>query len=177
MWTSAKRNLRYNQTIPRPAGLINGQSLGAVSGMKFGLSTVRLSGCEIIAVYNALLLCGKPKQFCEVAYYMERFCVLAGFWGTNVFALGRCTAHFGVHAEAVRRRGDLEHALEEGQICLFVYWTGKRFFSSVHTVCIQAAGDRLQVYNAYNRCGHAVRTTARDYLYPRRMILGYIIKT
>lgn len=172
-----KRNYRYNQTIPLPAGLINGQSLGAVSGMKFGLAAVRLSGCEIIAVYNALMLSGKPQPFREIACYMERYRVLAGFWGTNIFALGRCTGKFGVQAERVRQRSALEYALTEGKICLFVYWTGKRLLSSIHTVCMQAKGDQLWIYNASNRCGHAVQANMADYFSQRTMILGYIINT
>ena len=64
------RNLKYNEEIPLPAGLIHGQSLGAVSGMKFGLSTVSYSGCEVIAVYNALLLSGRHLPFPVIARYM-----------------------------------------------------------------------------------------------------------
>ena len=50
-----KQNYKYNREIPLPAGLIHGQSLGAVSGMKFGLSNMSRSGCEVIAIYNALI--------------------------------------------------------------------------------------------------------------------------
>jgi len=74
-----KKNYKYNREIPLPAGLIHGQSLGAVSGMKFGLSNMSRSGCEVIAVYNALLLHGRPADFIEIAHYMERFRVLLGF--------------------------------------------------------------------------------------------------
>ena len=83
-----KQNFRFNREIPLPEGLINGQALGAVSGMKFGLSNMGRSGCEVIAVYNSLLLHRRPVPFLEVARYMERFRVLFGFWGANFLFLG-----------------------------------------------------------------------------------------
>lgn len=52
----------YNP-IPLSDELMNGQSLGAVSGMKFGLGTIGKCGCEVIAVYNMLLLSGMPQPY------------------------------------------------------------------------------------------------------------------
>ncbi|MBR6718899.1 MAG: hypothetical protein IKI77_11235 [Oscillospiraceae bacterium] len=172
----SRRNFRYNQTIPLPEGLINGQSLGAVSGMKFGLSNMSRSGCEVIAVYNALLLHHLPAPFLDIARYMERFRVLMGFWGTNFFALGHCLKRYGLHAKRVRKPDAVQQALESGKVCLYVYWCGKRLRSSVHTVCLQKHGTAMRVYNAYNRCGHPVTAKYEDYLEKRRMIFGYIIE-
>ena len=171
----SRRNFRYNQTIPLPEGLINGQSLGAVSGMKFGLSNMSRSGCEVIAVYNALLLHHLPAPFLDIARYMERFRVLMGFWGTNFFALGRCLRHYGLHAERVRQPEPVEQALNAGKTVVYVYWCGKRFRSSVHTVCLRRHGSHLHVYNAYNRCGHVYTAKYEDYLQKGKMIFGYII--
>ena len=169
------RNYEHNQKIPLPEGLINGQSLGAVSGMKFGRSTVSYSGCEVIAVYNALLLTGHPTGFCEVARYMERFRVLIGFWGTNFLMLGHCLRHFGLRQRCVRSRERLRRALDAGQICLFVYWVRKRFRSPVHTVCIrQEAGGMLAVYNLYNNCGTVIHMP-REKLLQSNRILAYCI--
>lgn len=172
----AFQNYRHNQEIPLPAGLINGQSLGAVSGMKFGLSSMSRSGCEVIAVYNALLLHGRETPFCEIARYMERFRVLLGFWGTNFLSLGHCLKHYGLHTKRVRRPDDAERALQNGQTVVYVYWVGKRLRSSVHTVVLQMGRDVLLVYNAFNRCGHTVHARPEDYLRKRRMIFGYVIE-
>ena len=171
-----KQNYKHNREIPLPDGLINGQALGAVSGMKFGLSNMSRSGCEVIAVYNALLLHHKPAQFLEIARYMERFRVLWGFWGTNFLSLGHCLKRFGLRAKRVRRREKLIAALETGHTVLYVYWCGKRFRSSVHTVVLQKRAEQLLVYNAFNRCDHIFRTGFTEYLGGRRMIFGYIIE-
>ena len=170
-----KKNYKYNREIPLPAGLINGQALGAVSGMKFGLSNMSRSGCEVIAVYNALLLHEKPAHFLEIARYMERYRVLWGFWGTNFLTLGRCLRHFGLSSVRVRRKERLIAALEAGKTVMYVYWCGKRFRSSVHTVILQKRADALLVYNAFTRCGHVFRTGFTEYLGGRRMIFGYSI--
>ena len=170
----SKRNYRHNEKIPLPAGLINGQSLGAVSGMKYGFSTVSYSGCECIAVYNALQLSGKPRPFAEVARYMERFRVMAGFWGANFLSLGHCLKHFGLPAKRVRSREKLRAAIGSGKVCLVVYWVGKRFRSAVHTVCVRLdhTGE-VCVCNMYNNCGTVLYEPAADY--PRKkLIFAYI---
>lgn len=170
----SSRNYRHNAKIPLPAGLINGQSLGAVSGMKYGFSTVSYSGCECIAVYNALLLAGIPQPFPEIVRYMERFRVLLGFWGTNFLSLGFCLRHFGLKAKRIRSRAKLRAALTPGRICLVVYWTGRRFASPVHTVCLHGGEEgTVSVCNLYNNCGHAVRERAEEF--PRRgLIFAYV---
>ena len=170
-----KQNYKYNREIPLPAGLINGQSLGAVSGMKYGLSSISRSGCEVIAVYNALLLHERPAPFIEIARYMERFRVLLGFWGTNFLSLGHCLRHFGLPAKRVRSRMKIAAALETGKSVVYVYWTGRRFRSSVHTVVLQKHGNELLVYNAYNNCGHTFRKDYRPNLHGKRTIIGYTI--
>ncbi len=172
-----KQNYRFNREIPLPEGLINGQALGAVSGMKFGLSNMRRSGCEVIAVYNSLLLHRRPVPFLEIARYMERFRVLFGFWGTNFLFLGRCLKHYGLQSKRVRAPEKVMQALTNGKTVVYVYWVKKRFRSAVHTVVLQMSGDTLSVYNAYNQCGHVLKIQAEDYLGNRKMIFGYIIES
>lgn len=168
------RNHRHNKAMPLPERLINGQSLGDISRMKFGLSTISYSGCEVIAVYNALLLAGKPQPFPDIARYMERFRVLGGFWGTNFLALGRCLRRFGLPAKWVRRRAKLLAGLEAGRICLMVYWTGRRFLSPVHTVCIRRSGaETVAVYNQYNNCDRVLDEPTEQFL-AKRLIVVYV---
>ncbi len=171
------RNYEHNQKIPLPAEPINGQSLGAVSDMKYGRSTVSYSGCEVIAVYNALWLAGTPHPFPEIARYMERFRILFGYWGANLFLLGHCLRHYGLYAKRVRRQRKITEALANGQTALLVYWVGKRFRSPVHTVCIRAghAGHTGQicVYNQYNNCDHAVHLT-EDALFEKHVLFAYL---
>ncbi len=171
-----KQNFRFNREIPLPEGLINGQALGAVSGMKFGLSNMGRSGCEVIAVYNSLLLHRRPVPFLEVARYMERFRVLFGFWGANFLFLGHCLKHYGLRSKRVRAPQKVMDALMNRKTVVYVYWVKKRFRSSVHTVVLQMSRDDLCVYNAYNQCGNVLHIQAEKYLCNRKMIFGYIIE-
>lgn len=169
------RNYEHNHKIPLPAEPINGQSLGAVSGMKFGRSTVSYSGCEVIAVYNALLLEHRHKPFCEIARYMERFRILLGFWGANLFLLGHALRHYGLRAKRVRRRERVMEALQNGQTCLLIYWVGKVLRSPVHTVCIRQAEDgQICVYNQYSNVDRALLFSP-DALFAKRMLFSYLI--
>lgn len=162
----------YNP-IPLSDELMNGQSLGAVSGMKFGLGTIGKCGCEVIAVYNMLLLSGMPQPFPKVAACMRKYAMLFGLWGTNPFVLGRCMRKFGLEPKKLRRPDDVRRALEAGNRCIYVYWTKRRLFSAIHTVCMERKQGRLYVYNAYNRVGHAYVTTPDAYFQGRRMLTAY----
>lgn len=54
--------------------------------IKFGISTMKFSGCEIIAAYNALLSLGREmteKEMAElISTFERRGAVLWGYWGT-----------------------------------------------------------------------------------------------
>ena len=168
------RNYEHNRRISLPDGLLNGQALGAVSGMKYGRSTVSYSGCECIAVYNALLLNGTPVPFADVVRYMERFRVLFGFWGTNFLALGHCLKHFGLRVRRYRFRRRILEAIQPDSPALMVYWTKRRFASSVHTVCVRLCGDDLlEVYNAYNSCKGPIREPLHEFM-RKKLIFAYI---
>lgn len=171
-----RRNLRHNQNITLPDGLLNGQGLGELGKMKYGCSTVSYSGCEVIAVYNAQLFLKGKADFCETARYMERFRVLLGFWGSCFLTLGICLRHFGLTARGTRSRRKMLAALQAGQPCLFVYWTGKRFRSSVHTVLIAPEEEaQVRIYNLYNNCDHPVDRPREEFI-GGRMIVGYIMQ-
>ena len=49
-----KKNYEVNKNISLPDSFINGQALGAVSRMRYGLFPMSYNGCEIIAAYNFL---------------------------------------------------------------------------------------------------------------------------
>ena len=168
------RNYEHNRQIKLPDGLLSGQGLGRLAEMRYGRSTVSYSGCECIAVYNALMMNGTPVPFAEVARYMERFRVLFGFWGTNFLALGHCLRHFGLRTKRYRSRKKIAAALSPGMPALLVYWTKRRFASSVHTVCVRLCdAETVEILNAYNTCAHPVREKLCDVL-RKKLIFAYI---
>lgn len=143
-----KKNYQLNMSMPQPecGKMINGQALGEVANLKYGLFTMSLNGCEVIAVCNALCYLGKPQPIVEIARFMERYSVLLGLCGCNVYRVGRGLAKFGAEFEKVREIGD-------ARAFVISYWTGRPLMSSIHTVfCTQENGE-ITVYNRSNGCG------------------------
>ena len=145
---SRRYNLRHNTERteqPEFGRMINGQGLGLVSEMRYGICHMSFNGCEVIAVHNALVSLGKPQRLSDIAFYMERFRVLMGFFGCNAYCLGRALKHFGADCKRSRSIGDAESFI-------FTYWTKTPFLSSIHTVFCVRTDKGIAVYNNYNNC-------------------------
>lgn len=125
--------------------MINGQALGDVSKIKYGLFRMSFNGCEVIAVCNALEYLGSKITVERVSRYMRRYCVLFGLFGCNVYCIGRALKHFGADCRRVR-------SAEDAKAFIISSWTGKPFLSSIHTVFCVNEGGSIRVYNRYNSC-------------------------
>ncbi|WP_298529154.1 hypothetical protein [uncultured Ruminococcus sp.] len=145
------RNYRHNCKccgLPEKGEMINGQALGAVSQLRYGLCRMSFNGCEVISVYNALTYLGKAAPLPEIALYMERFRMLMGVFGCYAGRIGRALEKFGAeYVRADKYRGE--------KAFIVSYWTGRPFLSSIHTVfCVREEGG-IRVYNRYNNRGEA----------------------
>lgn len=162
-------NVQKSENI-KSGQMINGQALGAVSEMRYGICCMSFNGCEVISVYNALVYMKREKPLYEIAFYMERFRMLAGFFGCNVFKVGKALEHYGIN---YMRSGEIGSA----EIFIVSYWTGKRFLSSIHTVfCIRTA-DGINIYNRYNNCPEVRRCKENSEIAePEKIIVVYVIK-
>lgn len=141
----AERNLCLNKKYRdffQGDRLINGQGLEKTSEMHYGLCRMGYNGCGIIAVYNALTYIEKKQPLSDIAYHMERYRMLFGILGCNPYRLGKALSHYGA---AFERFGDSEAFIVS-------YWTGIRFFSSIHTVFCVKTSDGINVYNKFNNC-------------------------
>ena len=123
--------------------MINGQGLGDVSKLRYGLCPMSFNGCEVISVYNALQYIGKPQKLQDIAFFLEKYRMLLGFFGCNMFRLGKALEKFGADYE----RCDSVKGLPA---FIVSFWTGKPFLSTVHTVFCVREKDRICVYNRYN---------------------------
>lgn len=127
--------------------MINGQAVDYVSGMRYGICRMSFNGCEVIAVHNALVYLKKARPVYEIARYMERFRMLAGFFGCNPFKIGKALDYFGV--EYVKSR-----KIENSGVFIVSFWTGRHFLSTIHTVFCVRNKTGILVYNQYNNCPH-----------------------
>ena len=134
---------------------INGQMRSATRDIPYGLATIGLAGCEVIAVYNSMITLGNPQPFNEVADYFEDNGMFAsGFFGTHVNALPEYFTDRGYSVTEVRLiSGEscikFDKAFAKGTTAIFSFYTGDGL--NVHTVSISHADDgRIIVYNDNN---------------------------
>ncbi len=171
----SKRNYNRNINMAQPlfGEMINGQALGSVSKLRYGLFPMSFNGCEVISVHNALVYLGRPAAICEIARYMEKFKVLLGLFGCNVYRIGKALEHFGVKYDVVKKIEETENA----GAFIISSWTGRRLLSSVHTVfCVRKQG-KIHVFNRFNGCGDVKVYDSPETIFKgRKMIRIYIIK-
>ena len=103
----AKSNYEKNHKIE--AGLIEKQykhkyitDQSKLSSLKFGKSDMAYAGCELIAIYNAILLkTKKAVSLSKIIYQCEisGYSTLhkdSGMWGTNPYKIGNLLTKFGI---------------------------------------------------------------------------------
>ena len=168
-----KYNLRHNKErlkSPESGKMINGQGLGLVAKFRYGICPMSFNGCEVIAVHNALVYMKKPRPLFEIAFYMERFRMLFGFFGCNPFGIGKALRHFGINSTR-------SHSTEDAKAFIMTFWTKRPFLSEIHTVFCVRTAHGIAVYNRYNNCPD-VRycRTAEELTGKRKPITVYIIE-
>lgn len=170
---SRRYNLRHNTeraAPPETGKMINGQALGAVSELRYGICHMSFNGCEVIAVHNALVYLGIPKPLAEIAFYMERFRILLGFFGCDPFKIGRALRYFGAENTRTKTPGD-------AKAFIITFWTGIPFLSSVHTVFCIRTDKEIEVYNRYNSShGVSLCNTLEEVAGKRKTIAVYVLK-
>jgi len=168
--TTRKANYDHNLACKLGDRMINGQGMGDVSKLKYGLCHMSFNGCEVISVYNALRYVGKPQPLQEVAYFLEKYRMLLGFFGCNMFRLGNALEKFGAEYERISEVGDTP-------AFIISFWTGRPFLSSAHTVFCVREGKRIKVYNRYNNCDTARYVDSPEKIYGKhKPLVIYAIK-
>ena len=167
------RNIRFNASVqpPETGRMINGQALGAVAGLRYGLCRMSFNGCEVIAVHNALVYMGMPRPIAEIAGFMERYRMLIGIFGCSPYKTGKALQHFGCECERIK-------TADGAGAFIMTFWTGRPFLSSLHTVFCVREGERIRVYNLYNDCAESrVFSDIESFAGKRRPVAVYAVGT
>ena len=157
-----------------PAGRLNGQGLGTLSGLPYGAWNMGNNGCEVIAVYNALLVLQRPVPLPEIAAALERRGLLFnGFGGTNLTAVAAYLRGQGVEVTILRRRdrAKFDASLALSDCAILSYWTGPKLrredgsWNTLHTVSVQRGFAGVEICNYANDwpAPHSARSV-EDYL-------------
>lgn len=146
-----RRNLAFNRQF-EVDGFINGQGLSPVKDMRYGVSTVQRAGCGVIAVYNALLLLGRPQPFYDVIAWGDReAAALFGLLGTLPWKAKDLFRGLGCTVSAVRDPAQFDCCARQADVCLFTYWNRRGSIrQGMHTVCLRYWSGAVEVYNLSN---------------------------
>ncbi len=134
---------------PCPGTFLENQN--AFGSAPFGRSTVRRAGCEVIAVYNALLaLTGKaPPLEALVRRFARDGMLLGGRWGTAPGALRDYFRGAGFAAEQTHDVPAFDAlAARHGAALLTVYNDGEDIAQGIHTVCLTRSPAGYVAHNA-----------------------------
>lgn len=151
--------------------MINGQGLGEVSQLKYGLFPMSFNGCEVIAVHNALEYLGIPQNIRTVRDFMKRYIVLFGLFGCNIYCLGGALKHFGAEYSK-------DSSADGAKAFIISSWTGKPFLSTIHTVfCVRCDDNKIKVYNSYNNLpSEKIYDSCNDIFGGRKPLIIYKLK-
>ena len=165
---------RRNLGCAPPRGLILSQWW--LPDYRVGLGRFGRVGCEICAVYNVLLRCGKAVPLWEIidSFTARRSLMLLGLGGTDPFTIGPWLAARGVTAQLYGGRRAFDAfcaAARQDGLYIVSYWTRPW---NLHTVAFAVRCGVVEVWNA----GQPRRRGAVEDIAPhlrRRFILGYRI--
>ena len=172
-----KLNFKHNSEIELPDDFINGQGVGPVSEMKYGICTMAWNGCEMIAIYNAMRKLGKKVELRDVAREMYPISQVAlGFFGSNVYVLGRYFKKRGIPYTSTLSYNNFFNQLKEHKCGICSFWNRRVLFGSLHTVMVEFKDGEYVVYNRSNGKTEPVGLPFRGMLTKKKLfIIGYLI--
>lgn len=138
-------------------GILNGQDREGLRDLHFGFARVGRTGCESIAVYNALQCLGLAHPLAEVIRDMERggYMRLWGHMGAAPWFQPLLRRYGAVSRAANPRRLQRmaeNGSLPEGSVFLFSLWNDRlRFYRGLHTFAGVWAPDGRPGWVIFNR--------------------------
>ncbi|MCF0151143.1 MAG: hypothetical protein HUJ80_07020 [Firmicutes bacterium] len=154
------------QEGPQAAFLLRQHTGGPADELRFGLAPMSGVGCEIMACFNAMLLCGKtPHLPSLIRDFEHRGCSLLGFLGTAPAAVHRRLCNEGLQAELLwaplyEVGGDesfgavppvWEDHLKTHTCVIITFWWPQRY--GIHTVMLQKDPSGQEGLCAWNYRG------------------------
>ena len=171
-------NFLYNKANDIKWGLINGQGLGKVSRLKYGLFRMAYNGCEVIAVYNALQLKGKGLPISLVAFEMEinGSSMLYGVFGSNPHFIGNYLYFHKIRYTKATSVNAMKKLIRNNGVYIITYWTGRAWRTAIHTVAFKYRNGLYTVYNDSNKWPNVAYYRSFPALYSGgSFIMGYYL--
>jgi len=132
---------------------IDNQNGEPIASMQYGLHDMRYNGCEMIAVYNALLALEQPKDLSRIVYDFERRGAvwLEAEFGTKISQHVAYLRKEGLRVKEYRDAKAADKARRDGDVFILTYsWrtTGSRGWNiGIHTIMVRQVDGRLEAFN------------------------------
>ena len=170
-----EHNMRFD-----PDGFVLGQDTHPTSAMFYGLFPMGYNGCEVISVYNAMRLLGRPMPLSEVVRDFEKGLhpLLFGVFGTKPSRIGRFLKKKGFDVTKKYRLDKLSQLSHDGAVFIISFWTSPKLICTIHTIAVRCiASDKWEAYNLYNNTRSVrIKKSLADVIGDGRFICGYYVK-
>ena len=172
----AERNFEINSKCDAEPETASGNRLvcdqNGARGRSFvyGNFPARHNACEAIAVHNVKVLLGMPSTLSEtIARFQSlRAMIFSGFFGSNVFKIGRVLKFYGIKYKRIFRR----RRLKESGLFIISFWNEKPLKNGIHTVALTHGDGGYETYNLHGNGAVSAEDPAK---YGKRFITGYLI--
>ena len=150
--------------------LIVQQNTEEMRRIKYGAFPMSFNGCEIIAVYNALVMSGVKCDLQELidCFKKKHLMLLWGLFGSYVFGLHKVLQGYGIRAERVKLCD-----IKDDGLYIVSFWNRRPPWHGIHTVLTQVQGGKHITYNLYSNRG--VEPLSPGEYVGGRYIVGYKI--
>lgn len=172
-----KSNYEINKFIKLGDGTVNGQGVGPVSQMRYGLFPMSYNGCEMIAIYNFLLLEKMENPgLAEIAHEMyPKSGVLLGVFGSNPYQLHKYFDSRNIRVKRYYVLKNFFRQLESSKFGIISFWNSHHPFHGLHTVCVESTEKGIRVYNRSNKKDVPVDYKKyNEFVDQARFICGYL---
>ena len=148
-----------------------------MSNLRYGFFSMAWNGCEMIALYNAMVALGRPADLAEISREMyPKSSVAWGFFGSNPLLLDRYFKAHDVPFQKTYRFDAFFDALPDHACGVLSFWNARRVFGSLHTVMVKREGDRIIEYNKSNGRAYPVPHDTRFLVTCKKLfIVGYLL--
>ena len=174
-----KSNYEIKKYIKLGKGTVNGQGVGPVSQMRYGLFPMSYNGCEMIAIYNFLYLekIDNP-DLAKIAFEMyPKSGVLMGVFGSNPYLLHKYFDNRNIKIKRYYNIKSFFKQLESSKYGIVSFWNAYHPFHGLHTVCVESIKNGIRVYNRSNKKDVPVDyNDYSEFVDRARFICGYLFK-
>lgn len=159
-------------------GLITDQRM--LSEMTYGDTDVGNTGCEAVALYNALMLKRRPKPLTDIIHDLQESQTLInrGRWGTNPYKMKQIMDEYGLIYETIESIEEAETKIRSGEMLLVTVWNHwKKPLRGIHGYLILMRGESdFYMFNRNYRKKPEHANSLKEAIGDGRYIVGYLIR-